>query len=95
MNVFLGGMGAGLVEGMLFTTPQRNLQQRILAGMFQPNAHYLSFVQAFQALVKEEGWKNIYRRFPAIALREGFYNGGLFLIFSSSYRYLNVPKFLK
>ena len=83
-------MGAGLVEGALFSTPQRNLQQRILAGMLQPNAHYLSFVQAFQALAKEEGLKNIYRRFPATALREGFYNGGLFFIFCHSYRYFNV-----
>jgi len=88
--VFFAGMGAGLVEGALFSTPQRNLQQRILAGIFQPNAHYLSFVQAFQALVKEEGLKNIYRRFPAIALREGFYNGGLFFMFHHFHQYLNV-----
>jgi len=88
--VFLAGLGAGLVEGVLFSTPQRNLQSRILAGVFQPNPQYLSFSQGLQTIYKEEGLKNIYRRFSAIGLREGFYNGGLFFMFHHFHQIFKV-----
>jgi len=91
--MFVSGFLGGFVEGALFATPQKNLQSKIMAGLYQPNPQEPKFLFARDAVKQvfaQEGLKGAYRRYPAIALREGFYNGALFFTFAQLHKILQV-----
>ena len=93
LRIFLAGFCGGLVGGAFFATPQKNLQPKVLAGLFQPNPQYRQFTGLGDALKKvsaQEGFKGTFKRLPAIALKEGFYNGALFMTFVQFYAFLQV-----
>ena len=64
-----------------------------MAGLFQPNPQFRQFTGLGDALKKifaQEGFRGTFKRLPAIALKEGFYNGALFVTFVQSCALLQV-----
>ncbi|WVR06494.1 hypothetical protein IAU60_003525 [Kwoniella sp. DSM 27419] len=67
----LAGLGAGMSEAVIAVTPSETIKTKMIEDAKRAVPKYKGFVHGVQTIVKEEGYRGIYRGVGPVMLRQG------------------------
>ncbi|WVF68991.1 hypothetical protein IAT40_003765 [Kwoniella sp. CBS 6097] len=67
----LAGLGAGMSEAVIAVTPSETIKTKMIEDSKRAVPKYKGFVHGVQTIIKEEGYRGVYRGVGPVMLRQG------------------------
>ncbi|OCF37164.1 solute carrier family 25 (mitochondrial citrate transporter), member 1 [Kwoniella heveanensis CBS 569] len=67
----LAGLGAGMSEAIIAVTPSETIKTKMIEDSKRAVPKYKGFVHGVQTIIKEEGYRGVYRGVGPVMLRQG------------------------
>jgi len=87
-NTMLAGLGAGVSEAIIAVTPMETIKTMFIHDMKSPTPKYKGLIQGVSLIIKEEGFRGIYKGIFPTMLKQGGNQAVRFSVYEKVKSYL-------